>query len=185
MNVARDDRRLLELTFELKNRTRRSRDWISTAEKARALLAHDGSKDELASRLGISRELLRALLSLTELPSQVQSLVREGKILFDAAQRLHTIKDPGLQIRVAIAIQGLPSLAQREAIKFATRNPERELSAFLKRLSAQDRNEVSLRFVLVSFSTEEFRAISAYGRRAGISVNEVVRRSALTASGRS
>lgn len=182
MSVAQGDRRLLELTLELKGRIRRRRDWISIAEKARALSTESMSRAELATRLRVSRELLRALISLTDLPSEIQQMVRRGEILFDAAQRLNSIEDPGLRLRVARAIKGLPSHAQREAITFAKRNPERNLPGFLKRLSAPQDNEANIRFVVVSFSPEELNQIRAHSKHTGASVSDTIRKAAIAAS---
>ena len=57
-----------------------------------SLVLHKISNDKklAAKKLGVSPELIRSIVSLLKLPDSVQELIKDRKILFDAAQRINT-----------------------------------------------------------------------------------------------
>ncbi|MGI0073783.1 MAG: hypothetical protein ACREA3_08225 [Nitrosotalea sp.] len=130
------------LYLNLRGDKKKKEDWISIAKKC-AEFASNKSHKEVAEKLGVSTEIIRAVLSLLELPIEVQQLIKEGKILFDAAQRINTIdrkvrdvnRRKKRQIEVAKTIAGLPSHEQREIIQYAKKYPNVSLSNFKKRVT--------------------------------------------------
>src|SRR6267378_388415 len=91
MDRKAEDKLLAELFLSLKGSKKKREDWISIAKKCKRLVDHYRSYGVAAQKLGVSSELIRSAVLLLSLPKEVQVLVKDGKILFDAAQRLARI----------------------------------------------------------------------------------------------
>jgi len=129
------------LYLNLKGRKKKTVDWITIAKNCQKLEKKYKSPKILAEKLGVSYQLIRSILSVLELPSEVKQLIKEGKILFDAAQRINTIDDKKKQIEVAKMISGLPSHKQREIILYAKRFGGLDLSKFKNQLTKKRKTE--------------------------------------------
>lgn len=133
---------LANLFLNLKGNKKKRDDWITIAEKCKNIVDNNKNRKEAAKKLGVSPELIRSIISMLELPKDVKKLIREGKILFDAAQRLNTIKfvdkdkEKAKRIEVANEIAGLKSHEQREIIRYAKKFPNSGLKNYKKRVTA-------------------------------------------------
>lgn len=177
--MTKADTLLATLFVNLKGDKKKKEDWISLAIKC-AELAKKKSHKELANELGVSPELIRAILSLLELPKEVQYLIKEKKILFDAAQRINTInrgkekkQREKRQIEVARAIAGLTSHEQREIIQYAKKNPNSTLSNFKKRVTLEVPTE-KIHVAIIPLNEELFRSLQSESVRKKISLEKII-----------
>jgi hypothetical protein len=178
--VSPEDRAFAELFLDLKSRKKKRLDWIAIATRCKFLADRHESLEDLAEKLGVSLHLLRSIISLLDLPSDVQSLIRHGEILYDSAYRLHTLGDPRRQSAVAAAMVGLPSHKQREMIQYARTFPKRSLNSFRTRLNAPRGPAKRLDAVVVVFDRETFNRLRDYSKKLGIPVQEAVQRATKT-----
>jgi ParB-like chromosome segregation protein Spo0J len=174
--VSPEDKAFAELFLDLKGRKKKRLDWIAIANRCKFLADRHESLDALAEKLGVSVHLVRSIIKLLELPPEVQSMIKRGDILYDAAYRLHTLRDPKRKVAVATAMVGLPSHKQREMIQFARRFPKRSLASFRARLTQPSKPSKRLDAVLVVFDRETFDRLRAYSKKLGITVQEAVQR---------
>jgi hypothetical protein len=100
--------------------------------------------------------------------------VKEGSILYDAAYRLNTLKDPSLQRRVAEIIVGLPSHVQREIIQYARRFPDADLIEFRNRVTTSSPKKEKVRIVLVPLGEPEFVRLQRMSKRRGVSLQDLI-----------
>ena len=129
-----EEEMLASVFMILKGSKKKREDWVSIAKRCNEVVQKSNSVMEAAKKLGVSYELLRGILSILKLPKEVQLLVKNGDILFDAAQRINRIKDKDKQKEVAQIVAGLKSHEQREIIQYAKRFPLADLHDFTKRV---------------------------------------------------
>jgi len=173
------DTSLATLFVNLKGDKKKKEDWMNIANKCAELAKHKSHK-ELAEELGVSTELIRAILSLLELPKEIQQLIKEKKILFDAAQRINTIDRKNdkkqrekRQIEVARAIAGLTSHEQREIIQYAKKFPNSTLSNFKKRVTAEIITE-KIHVAIIPLNEEVFRSLQHESVKKKISLEKTI-----------
>jgi hypothetical protein len=141
MSIESEKERLYSDLFrDLKGAKIKSDDWITIALKCKRLVELEGPYSKVAEKLGVTSELLRSILTLLQLPNEVQQLIRNRKILYDAARRL-TALEPKRATEVARIVAGLPSHKQREVINYAKRFPKSGLQNYTKRVTKQERVE--------------------------------------------
>jgi len=93
--MTKEDVLLASLFNNLKGSKKKREDWINIAEQCKKILDEsDDNRKIAAKKLGVSPELIRSIVSLLDLPVDVQDLIKKGRILFDAAQRINSIKLP-------------------------------------------------------------------------------------------
>ncbi len=129
-----EDDLFANLYLNLKGKKKKRDDWITIAQNCQKLEKRYKSQKILAEKLGVSYQLIRSILSLLDLPKEVKLLIKDKKILFDAAQRINTIEGEKKQIEVARTIADLPSHKQREIIQHAKNFKNSNLSGFKKRV---------------------------------------------------
>ena len=178
--MIREDTLRATLFVNLKGDKKKKEDWVSIANKCEEIAKKYKSHKELADELGVSPELIRALVSLLKLPAEVQQLIKEKKILFDAAQRINTIdrkkekwRRAKRQIEVANAIAGLSSHEQREIIQYAKKYPNASLSNFKKRVTAPLSTE-NIHVAIIPLSEESFRRLQSVSVRKKISLEKLI-----------
>lgn len=171
--MAKENVLLASLFLNLKGDKNKKEDWISIAKKCDEFSRKYNSHKEVAEKLGVSTELIRAILSLLELPPEIQQLIKQKQILFDAAQRINTITDKKKQIEVARAIAGLTSHEQREIIHYAKKYPNSSLSNFKKRVTTQITKE-KIHVAIIPLSDELFKSLQSESIRKKISLEKAV-----------
>ncbi len=177
--MVKEDTLLATLFLNLKGSKIKRDDWITIAKKCDDILKKSKDRQEAARKLGVSQELIRSIVSLLKLPSEVQELIRNDQILFDAAQRLNTIKlkDAGAekskQIEVARAIVGLPSHKQREIIQFAKRFPNSSLKDFTKRVT-RPREVKNLHVIVLTLEEDVYQNLQKIAKQKRLSVEKSV-----------
>jgi hypothetical protein len=174
--VSPEDRAFAELFLDLKGRKKKRLDWIALATRLKFLADRHQSLDELAEKLGVSVHLVRSIIKLLDLPGEVKSMIQRGDILYDAAYRLHTLRDSKRQVAVAQAMVGLPSHKQREMIHYAKTFPDRNLSTFRTRLTAPISPPKRLDAVVVVFDRETFVQLRDHSKKLGVPIQEIVQR---------
>ncbi len=174
MKEQTEDKLLAELYVILKGSKEKPKDWISTAKICKRLIDHYGSKKIAAQKLGVSYELVRSIASLLDLPPEVQNLIREGKILLDAAQRLSRIGSAKEQVRVAELVAGMRSHDARQLIQYAKRFPDADLDEFKKRLTSVQKETKRIDIVILPIQHDLFEKLKQIGTRRGFSVQRVI-----------
>lgn len=177
--MTKEDTLLANLFLNLKGSKIKRDDWISIAKTCDDILSKSKNRQEAAKKLGVSQELIRSITSLLKLPREVQELIKNGHILFDAAQRLNTIKlndknaERLRQIEVARAISGLPSHKQREIIHFAKRFPNSSISDFKKRVISP-REVRNLHVIVLTVEDDAYKILQKVAKRKRLSVEKSV-----------
>lgn len=174
MKPREEEKLLADLYYNLKGPKTKHENWIEIAKKCEKLVQHYGSTRTTAEKLGVSFELVRSIVSLLKLPKEVQKLVRENKILFDAAKRISTIKDPHNQVEVAKAIAGLPSHKQREIIQYAKRYPDSGLGDYIDRVTRPKPKPERIHVAVIPLRDEIYKSLQVAGRMQKISVERLI-----------
>lgn len=177
--MVQEDTLLANLFLNLKGSKIKKDDWITIAKKCDDVLKKSKDRQEAARKLGVSQELIRSIVSLLKLPPEVQELIRNDQILFDAAQRLNTIKlkddkaEKSKQIEVARAIAGLPSHKQREIIQFAKRFPNSSLKDYTKRVT-RPREVRNLHVIVLTMEEDIYKNLQKIAKQKRLSVEKSV-----------
>jgi hypothetical protein len=174
MKPAEEERLLADLYIDLKGAKKKRTDWIEIAKKCSRLADHYGSVSLASKKLGVSYELVRSIISLLRLPKEVQALVKENKILYDAAKRLLTIEDAKKETEVARAIIGLPSHRQREIIRYARVYPESDLTDYIQRATRPRRRTETIHVAVVPLRNPLFLPLEAISKTRKISVEKLI-----------
>ncbi len=170
-----EEKVLAALYLSLKGPKKKREDWISIAKKCKKLAKMYGSYKEVAEKLGVSYQLVRSIMSLLQLPREVQRLVKEGKILYDAAQRINTVKGKKKkQIEVARAIAGLTSHEQREIIQYAKKYPNSSLANYKKRLAAPAVEHEKIHVAIIPLRQKMFGLLQRESTQKKISLESVI-----------
>ena len=164
---------LANLFLVLKGNKKKREDWISIAKRCDKLVRKSNSTKKTAEDLGVSYQLLRSILSILKLPTEVQKLVKSGKILSDAAYRINTIKDPSRQKEVAKIIADLKSHEQREIIQYAKKFPNAKLSDFKNRV-IKPRDVEKLHIIIVPLDEKTFNAVNMARKKKKITLEKAL-----------
>ena len=171
--MANEDETLAKIFMVLKGSKRKHEDWVSIAKKCNEILQNSDSVTDAAKKMGVSYELLRAILSILKLPKEVQQMIKSGDILFDAAQRINRIKDPNRQKKVAQVIAGLKSHEQREIIQYAKKFPQANLSDFAKRVGSSATTE-ELHVAIIPLNETTFKAVDEERKKQKTSLEKML-----------
>ncbi len=101
--VVRDvrDQEMLEIAL-IENLQREDLDPIEKAESFQAYLdTTSQTQDQASKRLGIDRASISNFVRLLELPEDVRSLIRSGRVAMGHARALLTLRDPARQVSLA------------------------------------------------------------------------------------
>ena len=74
------NQRLANLFLNLKGSKKKMDDWINIAKICKKVLDSSKNRKEAASQLGVSPELIRSIVSLLDLPLEVQKMINDVKI---------------------------------------------------------------------------------------------------------
>jgi len=170
--MTKEDALLASLYVNLKGSKTKKEDWISIATKLNKIAKTSKSRKIVAEELGVSPELIRSILSLLDLPKEAKQLVREGKILFDAAQRLNTIKKEN-RVNVSREIVGLKSHQQREIIQYAKKYPNSSLSNYKKRVIVTPKTE-KIQIAVIPLKEKTFQVLQKECKRRKISLEKIL-----------
>jgi len=168
--MVKEDQIIAELFLSLKGSKDKRQDWITIAEKCKQLVKISKNRNDAAKKVGVSSELIRSILNLLELPDEVQNLIQERKILFDAAQRLMTIrlinkeKTDKKRTEVAAIIVGLRSHEQREIIQFAKKFPKDSLLGYKKRVT-KSRAVKEIHIAVIPLNESLFELLNNHAKR--------------------
>lgn len=169
-----EDRLLADLYSDLKGAKKKRNNWIEIALKCQRLSDHYGSAKVTAEKLGVSYELVRSITSLLKLPEEIQNLVRNRRILYDAAKRLLTIDDSNKQIVVARAIADLPSHRQREIILYAKSVPDAKLEEYIQKVMRPKVTPDRIHIAVIPLNKDAFQSLHAFSKKRNISVEKLI-----------
>jgi hypothetical protein len=172
--MAKDEDLLAELFLDLKGPKKKRSDWITIAKKCKKAVEMFGSLEKAAEKLGVSYELLRSITTLLTLPNEVQALVREKKILYDAAQRLYRINDRKKQTQVAKAMAGLRSHQQREIIQYAVKYPNANIQDFGARVAKPEKTREKIHVIITPLREETYRVLARQSSNRKISIEKLI-----------
>jgi hypothetical protein len=176
LNNIDEENLLAELFVELKGPKKKRSNWIDIAKKVRAATQLYGSIGNTAKKLGVSYELIRSILTLLTFPREVQILIKDNKIGYDAAQRLYRIRDPTKQVQVANTIAGMTSHKQREIIQYATKYPEYSLERFKARVKAPAITKEKIHVLILPIRNTTYKALKKQASKEKTSPEKVILR---------
>jgi len=166
---------LADLYLSLRGRKKKKDNWIDIAKKCQQLVDYYSSPKIAAEKLGVSYELIRSILILLKLPEEAQQLVKNGKILYDAAQRIYRVKGVKRQIEVANAIAGLPSHKAREIIHYAKKYPNSALANYKRRvIAASTPGREKIHLAIIPLQTKIFEQLQRRSEKEKISVEKLI-----------
>jgi hypothetical protein len=170
MTSRRDENRKLATVYlNLRGAKKKPQDWIEIAKTVRWAIDRYGSSRLAAEKLGYSYELIRTIASLLTLPPDVQDMVRDRRILYDAAQRLARVKGPERQRTIAKAIAGMPSHDARQVIQLSKRFPDANPSAFKSQVAASKRETQHVQVLILPLRDATYKALKSLAVRRGLS----------------
>jgi len=172
--VKNEEKVLAELFVDLKGGKKKIHNWIDIATKCKKVCKMYGSTRMAAEKLGVSYQTLRTIVSLLQLPKEVQQRVKRGEILYDAAYRLLMLKPPEKQVEVAKIIANLPSHQARQIIHFAKVSPESDLGDFAKRVTQKESRPERLHVAVIPLHEETYKKLQNYGRAEDKSVEKLI-----------
>ncbi len=177
--MSNENQKLANLFLNLKGSKKKRDDWISIAEICKGVLNNSKDRQDAAKKLGVSPELVRSIVSLLDLPDDVQKMIKEGEILLDAAQRINTIKNKNKEkekkkrIEVAKTIAGLKSHEQREIIRFAKKFPDSSLKNYKKRVTTP-REIKEIHVAVVSLEKEQYKKLEKVSKKRKLSLEKLL-----------
>ena len=174
MKKFNEERAIARLYLNLKGGKRKKDDWVSIATDLKRLSDFYKSPTETARKLGVSYELVRSIIKILNLPEEVQQLIKEGKILYDAAQRITRLRSPSKQIEVAKAVAGLTSHQARDIIQYAKRYPDADLADFKRRVTGQKLAKGEVHLMVLPMRGETYRKLQSLSQRHKISTQRLV-----------
>jgi hypothetical protein len=170
-----EEKLLADLYLQLGGSKTKRDDWITIAKKCKRLLDHYGSTEKLAEKVGRSYQLVRSILCLLTLPEEVQQVLRERRIGYDAAQRLYRLRDnPEKQIEVARSIATLSSHKSREVIQYAKNYPNSGLVNYTQRVAGQSTKPEKIHVAIVPLREETYRFLDRSSGGQNISVGKLI-----------
>ncbi len=157
---------------DIKGSKIKSSDWITIAKKTQKLVKSDTMED-VAQKLGVTPELIRSIITLLKLPHPVQRLIKQRKILYDAARRL-TFFEAKKAIEVANVIAGLTSHQQREVINYARKFPNSGLGSFKKRVSRPKMKAEKVYVTILPLRKENYELLATEARHQNVDLERVI-----------
>lgn len=155
--------------------TRRKKDnLLEISEACKILSKHYGSQKSLAKKIGVSSEIIRGFVSITELPNEIKTLIKKKKIHFDTAQRIHRINDKELQIKVANLVAGMSSDNAKQLIQYARRHPHESLENIKKRLITSRGQKEKYTVMILPLPDELYSSLSNHAKNKEKSTEKLI-----------
>jgi len=174
MSKFNEERTVANLYLNLKGGKRKKDDWITIARDVKQLSDFYKSPAEAARKLGVSYELVRSIMKILDLPKEVQTMIKEGSILYDAAQRLSRLNSRTRQLEVAKAVAGLPSHQARDIIQYAKRYPDASLTDFKRRVTRPKPRREEIHLTVLPLKQETFRRLQTLSQRHKTSAQKLI-----------
>ncbi len=168
-----EEETLANIFMTLKGNQKKREDWVSIAKKCNSILQKSNSIGDAAKKSNVSYELFRGILSILKLPEEVQQLVKNGDILFDAAQRINRIKSIDKQKEVAQIIAGLKSHEQREIIQHAKKFPNANLLDFTERV-IKPVNVEEFHVIIIPLENKLYRIVDEKRKKQKTSLEKIL-----------
>lgn len=174
MNEIEEEKILARLYLNLKGAKRKQDNWFDIAQDCKQLRDYYGSAKKVADKIGVSYELIRALLKLPTLPEEVKVLIKDNKILFDVAQRIARINGKKRQAEVARAVAGLPAHDARDIIQYAKKYPNESLDNFKKRVTEGKDKKEKVHLAIIPLKEEIYSLLKAEGEKRKVSPEKFI-----------
>ncbi|MGA8857026.1 MAG: hypothetical protein WB643_07650 [Candidatus Bathyarchaeia archaeon] len=166
MNRAQEDRLLADLYTQIGGSKTKRDDWITIAKKLKRLRDHYGSNTDVAEKMQRSPELIRAILTLLELPEPVQQMLKERKFGMDVAAKLYKLrKQPDKQMEVAQSMAQLTSHKSREVIQYAKSYPDSSLIGYTRRVQDEPKSRERLHVAIVPLKDDTYFSLDTISRK--------------------
>ena len=171
---SRENNALATVYLNLRGGKKKKSNWIEIATAVKWAVRRYGGVGAAAEKLGYSYELVRTIPTLLTLPKEVREQVRNGKILYDAAQRLARLKDPDQQRKTAQAIIGMTSHDARQVIQFAKRFPDRDPQDFRRQVESSKATTKEVHVVILPLREELFLKLRRQAQEENVSVEKFI-----------
>jgi hypothetical protein len=174
MDETNEEKLLARLYLNLKGAKKKQDNWVDIAEDCKQLRDYYGSAKKVADKVGVSYELIRALLKLPPLPEEVKTLIKDEKILFDVAQRIARIRDKEKQVEVAQAVAGLRAHDARDVLQYAKKYPKEPLDDFRKRVTEGKDKIEKVHLAMLPLKEEIYSLLKTESQKKKISVEKLI-----------
>lgn len=157
-----NEKSALALLFGNTKRKSRSTDLLTLAHAADYLVRRYGSQKAVASRLGLSAEMIREFLSALRLPSSVQAMIADRTIdRLDVVRELASLPDAESQVEAARIVAACASKDVRD-IKRLVKHGGVEVTHAQK--AVLDAKPKGFHIFLIDLSDEHYRALLNFSR---------------------
>ena len=174
MNEIDEEKILARLYLNLRGAKKKQDNWFDIAQDCKRLRDYYGSAKKVAEKVGVSYELIRALLKLPTLPDEVKELIKDDKILFDVAQRIARINRKERQVEVARAIVGLSAHDARDLIQYAKKYPNEPLGDFKKRVTEGKNRTEKVHLAIIPLKEKIYGILKTEGRKRNVSAEKFI-----------
>ena len=165
---------LATVYLNLRGAKKKRQNWIEIARAVDWAVGRYGSVAAAAEKLGYSYELVRTIRTLLTLPDEVQTEIRNGRILYDAAQRLARVKGTERQRQIATVIAGMTSHDARQVIQLAKRFPQKNPQLFRQQVESSKGRTRQVHVVILPLSSELFQSLTTLARKREQSVEKLI-----------
>lgn len=156
----------------------KTKDILATAQALKRLKSESqwNSNKKLAQEFLVSPEMIREFLSITRLPSDIQSLFSLGTLKLEHGRRLWQLSKTrsDILLETARAMRALTAHDSRHLAEYLRKNPESSVSDAMQRLEGS-KATVSREYHVVAILTEEeFRQLDKMANARGIAADRLV-----------
>ena len=137
-------------------------------------LKNHGSMTKVAQATGYRSETLRALAALRELPAEVQNLIKERKLGYEA-HKILSIRDALKRIDVGHAMVGLNTNDIHALVEYVNNNTELSVDVCKQRVLESKTEKKKVFMVVAEISEESYMKLKTKATKNNVSVDELVR----------
>jgi len=162
-----DEETALAVLFSNTKRKKRTVDLLTLAKACEFLVEKYRSRKEVASKLGLSTEMIREFLLPLKLPNKIQNLISERKIdSLDVIKEISSLKGSSQQIEAAVALTRVPSKDVRDIVRLVREGnvPVSEAKDVVFELKSK-----GLHIFLIDFDSQTYKAVQDLSNRFGLS----------------
>jgi len=174
MDSKKEEKLLALLFLNLNSRLKKTgKLLLNLSDACKELSECYGSLSSLAKKLGVSNEIIRAFVRISELPEEVKKLIEEEKINFDVAQRIHRL-DKKIQIKIARMVAGMNANDARDLIQYAKRFPDESFEDFKDRLNAPRKQVEKYKLLIFPIENKFYDSLKLLANKNNLSIEKFI-----------
>jgi len=169
-----EEKTIAMLYANFSDERKKANDWIFIAKKFKELTEYYGSHKEVAKKIGISNEQGREILKLLDLDKNVQDLVKNGKLKFEVAWRMSSIRKPSDQNKIAKLIKDLNMHDARDVVRVFKNNPKIDIENYVEKIKANKKKFENINLVIVPLKEIDYLYIKKISSRMNKSPEKII-----------